>query len=113
MNKILHELFEALGDEKEALLSGELSKLDTILKTKKDALTRLHRYETVPPTQYVKLRDMSHENQQLYSAALAGLRSAAQRILSVRHARNGFSVYTRDGLSRKLHERDQTRSKRA
>lgn len=110
MNEIFGKIDRLLALEEEALLSGKLGALEDLAAKKSEAFRALREGENLEPGLLRPLRRRSQRNQQLYHAALAGLRLAAKRIQAVKDSQKGFSIYTRDGQSQTLHSTLRARS---
>ena len=99
-----------LKDERAILLSGRLRELSHLSAKKLREFDELRKRRACSPSELKELERMTAENHQLYEAAMAGLKSASKRLQSIRETRNGFNVYTREGQSAKLLERQQSKS---
>jgi len=100
---------EALLDrEREALLTGQFETVQA-LAIEKDKLRAHSDLPTSPPPAQVKrLKDKSDRNQQLFAAALKGVRSVALRLQSFRKNGSALNTYGRDGARQNTDSSRQT-----
>lgn len=107
------KLTDLLTREREALLAGQLHDLEGIAGEKTKILDELSRAGKLHKEHVHSLRAKAQQNQLLYTAALAGLKSAVDRIQAIRATADGFSVYSPDGQSTTLRSLVRSRSQTA
>ena len=93
----LETLDEILEAERDALLSGDLELLGTLLPAKE---TLIDSCRNVGKEKLGALRDLDHKlrrNQLLLDGALDGIRRVAERVAELRSIRSSLATYGSDG----------------
>ncbi|MFK7834741.1 MAG: flagellar export chaperone FlgN [Sulfitobacter sp.] len=101
-NKTVSELADLLDAEREALLAGDLEKLNDLLVPKEaliDAMGDLHKpdAETLDA-----LGTKVERNQLLLDGALEGIRAVATRMAKLREVKGTLETYGADGKKRDI-----------
>ncbi|MCG3269118.1 flagellar protein FlgN [Yoonia sp. I 8.24] len=95
-DSVVTSLFTTLEKERAALLSGKFHLLLALEETKSAQLQDLeNRQPTTANLQAIR-RGLS-ENQRLFAAAIAGIKSARNRIGALQNVRSGLHVYDESG----------------
>jgi len=91
------ELSDLLDAEREALLQGDLEKLNALLVSKE---TLMEAMNTVPQTDLTMMQMLDSKvkrNQLLLDGALEGIRAVAARMARLREVRGALETYGADG----------------
>lgn len=91
------ELSDLLDAEREALLKGNLEKLNELLAPKE---TLIEAMNAVPQTDLSKMQMLDgkvNRNQLLLDGALDGIRAVAQRMARLREVKGALETYGADG----------------
>lgn len=100
VNDAMTNLLALLSEQRACLKSGRLADLSALAERIEMASVLLQRQGTTR-RQLVSLAEAVHANAPLIRAAVKGVEAAQARLLAIRSARDGLSVYTADG--RALH----------
>jgi hypothetical protein len=89
-------LLMTLKEEQAALRSG---KFELLLDLEEQKSAQLQALEHKPPSraELHKIRTKLSENQKLFSAAIAGVRAARERIEALHNVRSGLNTYDKSG----------------
>lgn len=92
------ELRNAILEERAALLSGEIEKLEGFSEMKRILAARLASARTGLSAPYrAELLDLARHNQSLLSAAAQGIRSALRQVERFQGTAAGGATYAQDG----------------
>lgn len=95
-NELLSEIIEVLGTERDALMSGNLEKIEEISDTKESLLLSLKTQRTSQEDLSVVRLELER-NQRLLEQSMKGIRSVAEQIDRQRQAQTTLHTYNRDG----------------
>ncbi|MDU8910973.1 flagellar protein FlgN [Aestuariicoccus sp. MJ-SS9] len=93
----LNALDSILEEERLALLSGELNRISDLMAEKEALIDTLKQSEIGTTEDLDPVQQKLRRNQELFDHALAGVRSVAERLATLRHLRKALDTYTADG----------------
>lgn len=94
---IVQRLADLLNQERELLLSGALDAVVALTPEKEALMTALREGAPQPSDGLTALVARAERNGALFEAALAGLRSASERLTELKRLRSGFETYDEAG----------------
>ncbi|SFL74942.1 flagellar export chaperone FlgN [Shimia aestuarii] len=95
--KIFETLDALLEEERTALIEGNLEALQHLVKRKELLFDKLSKLDGKPESELAALREKTLRNQALLDAALAGIRSVADRIQKLGRVRQSLDTYDENG----------------
>ena len=95
--KIFEALDSLLEDERTALIDGNLEALQQLVKRKELLFAQMSKLDHKPQTELATLREKTLRNQALLDAALAGIRSVADRMQKLGRIRETLDTYDENG----------------
>ncbi|PTQ75016.1 hypothetical protein [Celeribacter persicus] len=105
-------LADLLDKEKAAILKGDFATLGVLLKSKESLLTIVAKSKT--PAEVLKdLQKRSDHNKRLLMASAKGIRTARERILSLRNQVRGFTTYGPAGKATEIKRQSLTMERKA
>ncbi|ATG48449.1 hypothetical protein [Celeribacter ethanolicus] len=105
-------LADLLDKEKAAILKGDFATLETLSKSKESLLSLVAKSKT-PVVVLQDLKKRSEHNKRLLMASAKGLRTARERILSLRHQSRGFTAYGPAGKATEIERKSLTMKRKA
>ena len=112
-DRIVMRLIEIARKERRILTSGRLEDLADLERTKMDLIARLQKSDRVGKSAGLrKLRMISAENQQLYSAAIDGVRRVSDQVAAFLSGPE-FKTYGSNGGRQKMTGQSSRLQKRA
>ena len=111
-NDILHALDGLLEEEREALLTGALDRIEDVMQRKSALIDTLTEMEMQDPDAISALQTKLGRNQVLYDQALAGIRNVAGRLSALRHLRKTLETYDQHGRKSSLVTAEENRLER-
>ncbi len=93
----IDELDEILEQEREALILGNLSKLQSLLERKDALIEGLNALDELEREELANVHDKVSRNQALLDSAMQGIRAVATRMQELRRVRSGLDVYDKTG----------------
>ncbi|WP_434289812.1 hypothetical protein [Celeribacter sp. SCSIO 80788] len=105
-------LADLLEREKTALLKGDFATLEELSKSKESLLALVAKSKTPPPV-LKDLQNRSAHNKRLLMASAKGLRTARERILSLRAQSQGFTAYGPAGKTTEIERKSLTMKRKA
>ena len=95
--RLIEELDEILDQERQALVRGELEKIESLLARKESIIGQLNAFEELERAELSKVQSKVSRNQELLNSAMQGIRSVAARMAELRRVKKGLDVYDRSG----------------
>ncbi len=92
-----------LEEERQALLAGDIGRFATLADRKEALAGRLQGQDADPAT-LAALRSRLERNAALLDAALAGIRSVADRLAAMREVREALATYDPRGQRRNIRQ---------
>jgi len=86
-----------LEDEREALVNGDLERLQAFMEEKAAIIDRLNSLPDLEAEQLAPVQTKVRRNQALLGGALDGIRAVADRMAEMRRVRTGLETYDRSG----------------
>lgn len=105
-------LLSLLEDERQLILTGKIDGLSSLADAKSQVLSQLES-SRLSQTQISRLQTMTARNQSLLAAAAEGIRSAQNRLRTIRNPDQSLKTYTRAGASKVLSRTASSFEKRA
>lgn len=110
----IDSLDDVLEQERQALLHGELDKLQRLYDYKARLIDQLRVLDLEDAEDIQPLTEKLNRNQSLLNSALEGIRAVTRRLDAVRQARETLETYDADGKRNTLGSRSgRTLTKRA
>lgn len=97
----LRDLLTLLKDERQAIRTGELARLDTLAARKDQLLADIAQLK-LSAQEAMALRESADRNARLLQAAIRGVRDARDRLAALQSARDELNVYSADGARRQV-----------
>ena len=94
---LVAEFDRLLDEEREILLRGELTRLDSVLERKEALIAALNRLDAADDDALRQAGQKTIRNQELLQEALAGIRSVAAKLSRIRETRRSFDTYDERG----------------
>ncbi len=101
-NELIARLDEILTIERKALLSGDLTSLESIVTEKEDLIGSLNTIELAKTAASDDVNAKLEHNQVLLEAAMQGIRNIAEKLAEIRRIRREFDTYTEQGEKNRL-----------
>lgn len=95
--ELIDELDEILEEEREALIHGQLAKMEELLARKDKLISGLNAYDELDRESLMSVHEKVSRNQLLLDSAMQGIRSVAARMQELRRVRKGLDVYDKAG----------------
>jgi len=106
------QLIEVLDHEKDALFSGDFSRLATLASDKK-ALEDALLAGSFSADQLKEIERKTAENERLFGSAIRGVKAAQTRLHDMTEVRTGLSLYTKDGAKMRIARGGKSLQKKA
>ena len=90
-------LMEHFRDEREVLLNGRISDLESLLARRQEMIEMLDTLQIDDPTALSEARLLARRNQKLLEASLSGIQAARERLEEVRCSATQLDTYTLRG----------------
>ncbi len=94
---LINALDAILDQERVALIKGELTSLEPLLKEKDALISRLNDLGAAEKDSMASVQSKVVRNQALLSSAMEGIRAVAGRMAELRKVRKGLDVYNQSG----------------
>ena len=101
-DELIRDLDSLLDEEREILLTGDLSQLEPLLKRKEALISALNNSEPERSEELVRTSEKTVRNQALLQEALAGIREVAKKLSDARQSKRFFETYDRQGQRTKV-----------
>jgi flagellar biosynthesis/type III secretory pathway chaperone len=95
--ELIDALDAILDQEREALIKGELQKLEPLLDRKDELIGNLNALESAEQDSMAAVQSKVVRNQALLTSAMEGIRAVAARMSELRKVRKGLDVYNQAG----------------
>lgn len=105
-------LSDLLEDERAALLSGDLDRLETLLPQKIELVERLNAGSDDDPSLLADLQSRIVRNQSLLQGAMDGIRSVSEHVNAARAVRATLTVYDGSGRTTQHHSKAPSKLER-
>ncbi len=105
-NEMIRRLDEILDIERDALLSGELDTLHSIVEEKEKLIESLNNSEAPDVDELRPVNNKARRNQDLLEQALHGIRTVSKRLAELREARKTFDTYNKSGQRKRIESED-------
>lgn len=99
---VTEELSDLLDAEREALLKGDLEKLNALLMPKEALIEAMNEVPQTDLTTVQMLDSKVKRNQVLLDGALEGIRAVAVRMARLREVKGALETYGADGKRREI-----------
>ena len=95
--ELIDALDAILDQERDALIKGELTKLEPLLEQKEALISQLNEIDGMEKESMSSVQTKVVRNQALLTSAMDGIRAVASRMSELRKVRKGLDVYTQSG----------------
>lgn len=94
---LIRSLEEVLDLERNALVSGDLDRLNHMTPEKEKLIGAINALQVFESGELIRLQQKVERNQALLNSAAEGIRSVAARMAELRRVRQELSTYNADG----------------
>ncbi len=95
--ELIDELDSILEEERDALIQGQLEKLESLLARKDVLISELNAHDALDRESLIGVHEKVSRNQVLLDSAMQGIRTVAARMQELRKVRKGLDVYDKAG----------------
>lgn len=110
---LVGEVSDLLDEERQALLAGNMDKIEELLPKKLDLAERLSTADELEKQGLAELKPHALRNQELLNEALKGIKSVADRLAEMRRVRAQLDTYDANGRKQTFHTMQRSVEKRA